>query len=178
MKTGVKVMDAMTRNPVAVGPELNLKQCAISMIRNKVGSVIVKKEGKLLGIVTAKDFVNAIANDVNPEEVRVGEVMVRKVRTIKPDEDIYEALMQMSKKDVRRLPVIHNKEVVGMLTVNDVLKIQPRLLDLLTEKFRIGFRPRKKLTVKYLEGECENCGNYAELFDVRGKLLCANCKPL
>jgi CBS domain-containing protein len=178
MKTGVKVMDAMTSNPVVVGPELNLKQCAISMVRNKVGSVIVKKEGKLLGIVTAKDFVKAIANDVDPEEVRVGDVMVRKIRTIKPDEDIYAALMQMSKKDVRRLPVVHNKELVGVLTINDVLKIQPRLQDLLAEKFRIGFSPRKKSAVKYLEGECENCGNYAELFDARDKLLCANCKPL
>ncbi len=177
MKTGVRVMDAMTRNPVVVGPELSLKQCAISMVRNKVGSVLVKKEGKLLGIVTAKDFTNAVANDVNADEVRVGDIMVKRVRSITPDSDIYDALMMMSKKDIRRLPVIHNKEVIGMLTINDVLKIQPRLLDLLVEKFRIGFRPRKKLVSKYLEGECENCGNYAQLYDFKGKLLCINCKP-
>lgn len=177
MKTGVKVADAMTRNPLVVGPEMSLKQCSISMLRNKVGSVIVKKEGKLLGIITAKDIVKAVANDVDFEEVRVGDIMIRQVKSIEPSADIYDALMKMSRKDVRRLPVVHNKEVVGMLTVNDVLKIQPRLLDLIAERFRIGVRPRRRESVKYLEGICENCGNYDELFDVRGRLFCSNCKP-
>ena len=177
MKTGVKVIDAMTKNPVVVGPELSLKQCAITMIRNKVGSVLVKREGQLLGIITAKDFTKAVANDVNPDEVRVSDVMVKNVRTIHPEEDIYDALMEMAKKDVRRLPVVHNKEVVGILTISDVLKIQPKLLDYLAEKFRSSFHPRKKFNVRYLEGECEICGNYDELRDMKGRLVCKNCKP-
>lgn len=177
MKTGVRVADAMTRNPVVVGPELSLKQCAITMIRNKVGSVLVKKDKKLLGIITAKDFTKAVANDVNADEVRVGDIMVRKVKTISQDEDIYDALMQMARKDVRRLPVIHNKEVIGLLTINDVLKIQPRLLDYLAEKFRFGFRPLKKVVTKKLEGPCEICGNYDELRDIKGRLVCRNCNP-
>ncbi len=176
MKTGIKVADIMSRNPVVVGPELSLRHCAETMIRNRVGSLVVKKEKKLLGILTGNEFVRAAANNVDLEKTNAIDIMVKNVKTIKPNDDVYDALVKMSKKDLRRLPVVSKKELVGLLTIGDVLKIQPRVLDLLTEKLKvIGFRTKIEKP-KYLEGECEVCGNYSKLYDVKGALTCEECR--
>ncbi len=177
MKTGVRVAEAMTTNPVVVGPELNLKEAANSMIKNHVGSLIVKEQNKLLGLITAKDFVNAVSNEVDFNSVSVKDIMIKKIKTIEPSADIYDALIHMSKKDVRRLPVVNKKELLGLLTISDVLKLQPRLLDVLSEKIKVSgssiFRRRSKLS----EGECEVCGSYGKLFEVSTlKLMCEYCK--
>ena len=176
MKTGVKVADAMTRNPIVIAKELSLRECANSMIRNHVGSVIVKQHNKLLGLVTAKDFVNAVQKNVDFDKVTVGDIMIKKIKTITPDVDIYDALLDMSKKDIRRLPVIHKNELLGLLTISDVLKLQPRLLDVLAEKVKIGGLFRRK-SLNPFDGECEVCGNFTKLYEVKtSKFMCESCR--
>lgn len=179
MKTGIKVGDAMTKEPVVVSPEVSVKDCAKKMLKEKVGGVIVKKDNILLGIVTEKDIVEkAVAKARNPEKIKVKNIMAKKMVTIEPSKDLYDALIKMRDKNVRRLPVVTNKKLIGLLTEKDVLKIEPQLFDLLTEKFRLREESLKPIKGRYVEGECENCGNYAQLYNVGGKLLCEECKDI
>ena len=60
MDTGIKVGDLMTRNFIHVAPETNLRQCAKTMIKKRVGSLIIKDGDKLKGILTEKDIIWAI----------------------------------------------------------------------------------------------------------------------
>ena len=177
MKTGVLVSDAMTINPVVVSPDLTLKECAKLMKKNNLGSLIIKENGTLLGIITEEDFVHkAIVKNLDVEKIRVKTVMIKEVITIEPSQDIYDALTKMNKHKIRQLPVINKDRLIGLLTLKDILKIEPQLFDLIAAKFQIREAERKPLRDKYVEGVCESCGNYAQLYEIEGNLICEECR--
>ncbi len=174
MKTGIRVHDAMSVRPVTVSPSLDAKECAKLMLKKRVGSLIVTDSKKILGIITEKDIVDKIvAQSKDANALKAKDVMTKKVKFIAPNMDMYDAVTVMKKDRLRRLPVVHNGELVGMLTINDVMKIQPFLLDYIKEKFKIISIQKKK--EKYIEGECEACGNYSQLHDANGRLICSVC---
>lgn len=170
-KTGIKVIEAMTKRPVIVGPNISLIDAAKKMLKKDVGSLIIKEKGKLVGIITEKDLIKIIANNVNTKNTIIKDVMNKRVIRIDPYADIYEAMLKMNKEGVRRLPVINkNDKLVGLLTVRDILIMQPTLIDLRLE--HLGIRERED---KIREGVCENCGSQGILYDSKGKLLCRAC---
>lgn len=139
MKTGVTVGDAMSHNPIIITPDKNISQCASLMMKKNVGSIIVKAHDRVLGIITEKDIVNkVVAKNLSPSKTKVTNIMTKQVITIRPEQDIYEVMIEMSERHLRRMPVIHNGKIVGMITVRDIMRVQPRLFDLLVERFRSG----------------------------------------
>jgi len=140
MKTGVKVLDAMTKKPVVVGPDERIVDCAQKMLKNKVGSLLVKNNNKLLGIVTEKDMVEKIiAKRKGFLGKKIKEVMTRgPMITISPMEDLYTAMVMMSDRGKRRLPVLDGREVIGLLTYRDVINLQPDLYDIYIEKLKLN----------------------------------------
>ncbi len=146
MKIGYKVCDAMTMKPVMVKPDTSMKECAKIMADNKVGSLIIKQNGDLLGIIKERDIVRTVVlENVNASKAKVKEYMVKDVVTISPEVDIYDALVTMRDYDVRMLPVLDGKELIGLLTVKDILKIEPQLFELLAEKLILREEERKPI---------------------------------
>jgi len=174
MKTGVKVLDAMTRKPIIVTPKANVMKCAQTMAKEGVGSVLVKEGKELRGIVTEKDMLKkVVAKGLHGKNLSVEEIMTRKMVTIAPDEDLYDAWMKMNDEEVRRLPVLHKGELIGLLTMNDVLKIEPQLFDYMVEKLEVKHKP---VLQGLKHGRCEQCGDQARLVRVGDSLLCSMCR--
>ena len=177
MKTGLKVMEAMTKRPVLVSTDTSLLNCAKKMLKHKVGSLIVKDNGKVKGIVTEKDLIRkAVAKNLDTKEIPVSKIMTKKVMSIGPNEDVYDAMYFMSRYNIRRLPVLKEKELIGMITHKDILKIQPDLFEIFAEKIRLREEKEKPLGRDYLEGPCANCGTYGQLYKYRKKFVCEACK--
>ena len=138
MKTGVRVSDAMTNEPVSVYPDTPMDKCAVLMKERDIGSLIVTENDVLKGILTEWDIVRkAVAVGKKPSETLASDIMESKVVTISPDSDIYDALLKMRNNDIRHLPVVKNKKLLGFLTLKDILKIQPELFDILVEKWEM-----------------------------------------
>jgi CBS domain-containing protein len=139
METGVKVIDAMTKAPIVVDPKESIIVCAKLMLEKGVGSLLVKKNDVLLGILTEKDLVDKIiAKKIDPSNTFVEKIMTKtEMVTISPNEDLHYAMLLMSRENKRRLPVVDNGKIMGLLTYKDVLKIQPDLYDLFVEKFKM-----------------------------------------
>lgn len=181
LQTGVKVGDLMTRNFIWVHPSLNLKKCAKTMVKKRVGSLIIKiKPNKLVGILTEKDIVWAVVKKSKQDldKILAKDLMKRKVITIKPSADITEAMEKMKKAKVRRLPVVHHGVLVGMLTINDILKIDPGLFQLIVESVRIKEESKKLKRHKKLSrkaGNCEDCGEFDLLYKDDNQWLCESC---
>ena len=177
-KTGYKVCDAMTKKPVFVSPETSIEDCALKMLNNHVGSLVITDSTKLLGILSDRDLVRrVIAKKLNPKELKAKEVMIKKVITISPEKDIYDALKKMKDSDVRHLPVMDKKEMVGLLTLKDILKIQPELFELMVEKFELREETRKPIFGGPIsDGICEACGfPSTNLREIEGSFLCTRC---
>jgi len=178
MKTGVKVIDAMTREPVSINPNKTIEDCAKLMLKKGVGGIVVVEGKKIIGMITEKDLVErVIAKNKDPRKVKIADVMSKKIIGVKPNVDLYDALVEMRDSNVRRLPVIHDGKLVGLLTEKDILKIEPSLFDLIVEKMEVAEETGKPVFVKGLKiGKCEECGYEARLFDIDGKRLCNICK--
>jgi CBS domain-containing protein len=182
MKSGIKVGDLMTRNYIYVSPDTNLKKCAEILVKKRVSSLIVKEKDELMGILTEKDIVWAIVKKSvkDLDKILAKDIAKRKVLTIKPGADILEALNRMKKEKVRRFPVIENGKVIGMITLKDILKIEPGLFELISETEKIKSETEKlkageKLKMKKKDGICEDCGEQDILYEFNNTWTCLDC---
>jgi CBS domain-containing protein len=121
MEMAKKVRDAMTAEPRTAEATLSLVEAARLMRSENVGSLPIVEEGRLLAVLTDRDIVvRAVAEGVDPKAVVIGEVASREVVTAEPEQDLDEALMLMARHQVRRLPVVENDRLVGVLAQADV----------------------------------------------------------
>lgn len=177
----VAVGDVMTRNFVSVKPDTNLLKCSKEMVKNRVNSLIIVQDGRLKGILTATDILWAITKkpSINLTEIRSIDISTRKVAVIKPSSDIGQALMKMKAYNFRRLPVLSKGNIIGVITLKDILKVNPDLYANLGElvEIREETRKLKQAGEKWpSEGLCENCGAFSELLKVYDQLLCPDCR--
>ncbi len=174
MKTGYKVCDAMTRMPVVVSPDATIEECSKVMHKENVGSLLIKSNGHVGGIITDQDIVRKIiASSVDPKITKVSEYMTKKLITISPEKDIFDAITIMANMNIKQLPVIDGNKMVGLLTQKDVLKIEPELFDLLVDKLVIKEAETKPIVS---EGTCSECGNYSKRLMLKNKVLvCKEC---
>lgn len=115
------VRDVMTPGVRTVTPSQSLAEAAEVMKGEDVGSVPVVEEGRLAGILTDRDIVTrAVAERRDPQTVKVDEVASRELVTVEPEHDLDEALALMARHQVRRLPVVEEGRLVGMLAQADV----------------------------------------------------------
>lgn len=169
-------MDAMTKGLISIKPEATIAACAKKMISKGVGGILVLENNELKGIVTEKDMVEKIvAKGKDPRKSSVKEIMSRKIVSISPEEDLYEAMITMRDEEVRRLPVLNNKKPIGLLTAKDILRIEPSLFDLIVEKMSIKEAGDKPITML---GKCESCGAEKPLFNRNNSMLCEVCREL
>jgi CBS domain-containing protein len=120
---GKLVRDVMTSDPLVVRPEASVAEAAHLMCEGDVGAIpVVDSENLLLGIVTDRDIaVRAVAAGRDPRSTRVDEIASMRVSPAYPDETLDDAMEQMTYRGVRRLPVIDDDRVVGMLSQADVV---------------------------------------------------------
>jgi len=93
-----------------------------AMVRRKMGSVIVVEKGKPVGILTERDISRRVAKTQSLRGLIVKKVMSRPLVTIGPSLDVWEAVEQMVRKDIRRLVVVDGDKLVGMVTEKDILR--------------------------------------------------------
>ncbi|MFH1642830.1 MAG: CBS domain-containing protein [Nanoarchaeota archaeon] len=169
----------MTEKPIFLKSSDSLQTCAEEMDRHHVGAIIIKDNGNIMGVLTEQDIVRkCVAKGLNPIDKKVSEVMETNLITISPDIDIFDALMKMKDFNIRHLPVVDGKKLLGLLTLKDILKIEPQLFDLLVEKFELREEERKPInTTKPNEGICHECGEYSEEVKEKGNVfVCDSCK--
>jgi CBS domain-containing protein len=118
---GKSVKDAMTPDVTTATPSLSLTDAAMLMKQEDVGSVPVVDGERLIGMLTDRDIVvRGIADGSDPHSVTAGDIASRDIVTVRPDDDLDEALRLMAQHQVRRLPVVDDGHLVGVLAQADV----------------------------------------------------------
>ncbi|HOQ75516.1 MAG TPA: CBS domain-containing protein [Thermoclostridium sp.] len=117
----MKVKDIMTRNVAYINPASTVVEAAQLMQKHNVGSVPVCDESGVIGIVTDRDIVvRNIAHGKDPHQTPVRDVMTSEVTTVSPEAEIRDVFGIMSEKKIRRLPVVENNRLVGIVALGDV----------------------------------------------------------
>ncbi|TLZ52015.1 MAG: CBS domain-containing protein [Methanobacteriota archaeon] len=162
------VLEIMTRDPVTATPDLAVDKAAAIMRERGVGSLIVVDGASAIGILTERDIVTKVAAaNRSPASVRVRDIMTAPIVSVPPHEDVEEAARKMSARRIRRLPVVQEGRLVGVVTENDILRLLPNLVELTREYARAGMLEDSAA----VEGHCDVCGVYSKDLARDGKLL-------
>lgn len=117
------VRDVMTPSPTAIASDEEVVEAARRLVSENVGSLPVVDGDRVVGMVTDRDLViRVLAKDLDPHLVRVSEVCSENPVTVGPDEELDTALARMAKEQVRRLPVVEDGRLVGILAQADVAR--------------------------------------------------------
>lgn len=117
----ILVKDIMTKAIISVDPTTTVFQVAKMMERGGIGAIVVKKNNLPSGIITDRDFAIKIATQKHPLETQVDKVASYPLQTIKSDESILVAAGIMSTKKIRKLAVVDDDKVVGIITSTDLV---------------------------------------------------------
>ncbi len=118
----MRVKDCMTNTVVQASPETTLSDVAKLMSSNKVGSIpICNHQNHVVGLITDRDIITrCIANNLNCANTKASDIMNTEVIKTTPDTDLDEACKCMAENQIRRLPVIEDGQIVGMLSMGDL----------------------------------------------------------
>ena len=123
------VKDVMIKKVATAEPEMSVREAAQTMIDNRIGSLVILKNGKIVGMLTERDILKAVANSADFEALLVEQIMTRYIISVKPDANIEKAINLMVDNDVKKLPVISGEKLVGIITTNDIAALWPKIVD-------------------------------------------------
>ena len=133
----VQVRDVMSKNVRVVRPDTLVKEVVATMNKFNIGSIVVVKSKRPVGIITERDILRRIVEPcLAPETLRAREVMSSPVVTITDTSSIDEAAGTMTKKRIKRLLVMDNEKLVGIITFTDIVTQVPNMLGILEELVR------------------------------------------
>ncbi|HMB46621.1 MAG TPA: CBS domain-containing protein [Candidatus Methanoperedens sp.] len=180
MEVKMPVKEIMTGDVVTVDIKSDVRQLAVKMLTFKVGSVIVTDNKQPVGIVTERDIVKKIVSkNLRPDEISIKELMTTPLISISSSEDVSETMHKMVKMEIRRLPVVENGKLVGIITDTDLLAVSAEMGSIYSDLIKMH---REKLFTMETEGRvfkgiCEDCGYISDnLLAIEGKLLCESCR--
>ena len=108
---------------ISVAPQSSVLDALKLMAEKNIGGVLVMEDEKLVGIFTERDYARKIVlKGKTSAESKISEVMVSNLITITPDNDISDCMKIMTSKTIRHLPVLENKNLVGLISIGDVVK--------------------------------------------------------
>ena len=118
----MKIREVMTGPVIRIHPEESVAVAARLMTRHNVGVLPVRaRDGSLCGIVTDRDMIlRCVALDRSPQETVVSRVMTARVTSVTPQTSLTQAAGIMAREQVRRLPVVEGRRLVGMVSLGDV----------------------------------------------------------
>lgn len=172
----ILVKDIMDK-PLTIDESKNVKFAGELMRKTRRDSVVVVKRGKPIGILTDSDLIKKIiAKNKKPSSVKVKAVMSKPLVASAPNDTILDATRKMKRNNIKRITVLNEGKLVGILSLSDIARSSPEMIDLLEYKLKMREHPTE-IREKVTSGICENCGNYsANLRNVDGQWLDEVCR--
>lgn len=119
----MEIRDIMTTRVVSVEPGSSVKDAALLMNKNNIGSVPVVENGAVKGMLTDRDIVlRCVAEGRDANSVKVSDICSNGTISVKSNQSLSDAVHVMSSEQVRRLPVVDNGKLVGMLSFADIAR--------------------------------------------------------
>ncbi|MDI6806363.1 MAG: CBS domain-containing protein [Candidatus Aenigmarchaeota archaeon] len=123
------VKDVMQRNVVVAEENVKIKEAANIMGKYHIGSIVIMKKDKVVGILTERNILNAVAEGMDLALTEAKDIMTKKVITISPTDAIDDATKIMVDNKIKKLPVVDGEKLVGIITASDIAVIQPKLIE-------------------------------------------------
>ncbi len=141
----MRVVDVMTGRVISVETSDKAYAAVLKMINRDIGSVVVKRNDEVVGIITKGDILrNIVKAGIDPRRATAADVMSKHVVTVEREASLESASRIMTRYNVSKLPVIDSGELVGIITSTDIIKGEPMQVAYLQELVKARFVPHRR----------------------------------
>jgi len=124
VKTVRDILNKKGSDAYSISPQATVYEALQLMADKNIGAVLVIDKGKLVGILSERDYARkVILKGKASKETPVSELMTKNILYVSPDKNVEDCMFLMTTKHVRHLPVIEDDRLVGIISINDVVKI-------------------------------------------------------
>ncbi len=178
------VRDIMAVNVVSMPPDASVFEVSKAMAKMDIGSVIIADKDRPLGIITESDIVRrVIVEEMDTKTTTASEIMSSPIIHVEPGTGLTAAMRVMAKSNIRRVAVLKNNSLAGIITSRDLLRWSPELIDILVESLRLKDETASSRTKEDEDdliaygGDCSSCGEYStDLVLEDDEYLCVSCR--
>jgi len=133
MKT-YEILQSKGSEVYSIEPDRTLGDVVSRLVEHNCGSLVVKDGENLVGIITERDILRTCASDPrNLSEIAVAERMSRKLTTGSPEDEVGTIMGLLTEKRIRHLPILEDGQLIGMISIGDVVKAQHNQLSMENE---------------------------------------------
>ncbi len=179
------VRDIMAVNVISMPPDASVFEVSKAMAEMDIGSVIIADKDRPLGIITESDIVRrVIVGEKDTKTTTASEIMSSPIIHVEPGTGLTDAMRVMARSNIRRVAVLKNNSLAGIITSRDLLRWSPELIDILVESLRLKDENASSRTeegddgdLAAYGGDCSSCGEYStDLVLEDGEYLCESCR--
>jgi len=117
------VEEVMTKNVITIEPSKPVKRAAELMDKHDIGCLIVVEEGKPIGIITERDMLKRVLLQFrDPRITRVSDIMSTPLMVSTPETDLREAVRLMNERRIKKLVIVEDNVLIGLLSITDVVR--------------------------------------------------------
>ena len=140
----MRVKDIMTTDVKTVSSKSTIQDAAKIMAGNHIGCLIVIDKAMLVGIITDRDIMReVVSQDKLPSKTLVKDVMRKEVVVIDPDAQIEDAADAMTERQVKRLPVVKDNHLVGIVSSVDIVAAEPKMMEQIAQLVVSGSKKKR-----------------------------------
>jgi len=145
----MELKDIMVKNVVTAEADESVKGAAKRMNLCEIGCLIVVDRGKVVGILTERDIlVKVVETSKNAGKTKVSEIMSTKLVVGTPEMDVVDAARMMLQKKIKKLPVVTDSKLVGLVTFTDIVRtvrMEPEMMNVIKDLTKSGWLPPKSM---------------------------------
>ena len=145
----MEVEDIMVSKVITIDANATVKEAARLMNRHEIGSLIALQKGQVVGIMTERDLLKKVVEQSkNPAKTKVHEIMSKRLFVGTPRMEIPDAVRLMLQKKIKKLPIVVEGKIVGLVTLTDVARttrIEPQMIGVIKELRKNGWLPPKHM---------------------------------
>jgi CBS domain-containing protein len=180
MNTDMPIKDIMIRDVVKADMNVNVKEAAKMMREYDVDSIVVLNNEEAVGIVTEGDIISElVGKDAKPSTVKVKDIMTTPLITASPNDSLMDTAKKMAKEKIRKLPIIEDGKLVGIVADIDIISISSEMNSILSDLLEMNVE-REVMEVEKEgigQGICEKCGSFSNDLEMKnGLMVCESCR--
>ena len=123
MATVKQLLQGKGHEVLSIGPDASVYDAVVMMADNEVGALVVMEGQSLVGVVSERDYARKVdLQGRSSKDTKIKEIMTSRVAYARPDQSVEECMAMMTEKRVRHLPVMDGDEVVGIISIGDLVK--------------------------------------------------------
>jgi CBS domain-containing protein len=128
------VEDVMVKDVITIDENSTVKEAAEVMNKFEIGCLIAVRRGKAMGIITERDLLKRVVTEAkDARKTKVKDVMSSPLVVVEPDMELEEAVKLMFQMKIKKLPVVDEKRLVGLVSLTDIARFQPQMIKILKQ---------------------------------------------